>query len=224
MSRPDHQTVHSLLEDYLDEELPVDEARMVERHLGECRECRMELDSWRALRREASALPRSIQPARDLWRGINEGLERERLRDRSIWSLRYPLAAAAVLLILLSSVFTALVWDRGSEGRVASETSTEQPETTVGAILAGRWRAAEEEYLKASAELLDALDASRAELDPATLELIERNLRIIDAAIQESRAALAKDPSNREVMQMLSASYEKKLELLRYASRLTAEL
>lgn len=223
MSGLDHKAVQRLLDDYFDEELAVEEARAVEEHLMECSECQIELESLQALRRDASTLPRGIEPARDLWQEISADLDTERLRDRSIWSLRYPLAAAAMLVALLSSTLTLVIRDRGGQEPLAVDAATEAGTAAV-ATLAGRWRAAEEEYLRASAELLDALDASRADLTPATLELIERNLRIIDTAIQESRAALAKDPSNQDVMQLLSASYEKKLELLRYATRLTAEL
>lgn len=218
-----HQAVRRLLEDYFDDELAAEEARAVEEHLLGCSECRAELTAWRALRRDAAGLPRSIQPSRDLWQAISAGLDRERLRDRSVWSLRYPLAAAAVLLVLLSSTLTILLSNRGSEGRVARESAPEA-EPAPDATLVSRWRAAEEEYLRATGELLDALDASRSEIRPATLELIERNLRIIDRAIQESRAALAADPANQDVVRLLSASYEKKIDLLRYANRLAAEL
>ncbi len=56
------------------------------------------------------------------------------------------------------------------------------------------------------------------------MELIERNLQIIDNAIRESRAAFSMDPHNRELMETLSANYEKKLQVLRQVSRLSASL
>ena len=218
-----HEDARKLLNDYFDAELGGVEARELEDHLTECSECRAELDGFEALRTEARHLPRSIEPTRDLWPGIDSALGR-RLRDRSLWSLRYPLAAAAVLLIAISSTLTLLLHDRSPEPARSRTMVPAGPAVSADALLASQWRAVEEEYLRATAELLDALETARPELPPAAIELIERNLRIIDAAIQESRSALAADPSNRDIVQLLAAGYEKKLELLRYANRVATEL
>lgn len=219
-----HHEARGLLHDYFDGELGEVEARAVEEHVAECDGCRAELDSLQALRRDAVSLPRSIQPSRDLWPDIDAALVGARLRDRSLWSLRYPLAAAAALLIAVSSTLTILLHDRGPEDRPGMTETRSARGPTAGAQLASEWWAVEEEYLRATAELLDALQAARSDLSPATLELIERNLRIIDTAIQESRSALAADPANRDVVRLLASGYEKKLELLRYANRLTTGL
>lgn len=218
-----HRDARKLLNDYFDAELCGVEARELEEHLTECSECRAELDGFEALRTEAKHLPRSIQPRRDLWPGIDSALDR-RLRDRSLWSLRYPLAVAAVLLIAISSTLTLLLHDRSPEPARSRTMVPAGPAVSADALLTSQWRAVEEEYLRATAELLDALETARPELPPATIELIERNLRIIDAAIQESRSALAADPANRDIVQLLAAGYEKKLELLRYANRVATEL
>ena len=39
-------------------------------------------------------------------------------------------------------------------------------------------------------------------------------MRVIDAAILEARQALAQDPSNRELMEILSTTYTQKIDLL----------
>jgi hypothetical protein len=46
---------------------------------------------------------------------------------------------------------------------------------------------------------------------------LEANLKVIDKAIQESRAALAADPNSRELATMLSQSYDAKLDVLQRA-------
>ena len=74
--------------------------------------------------------------------------------------------------------------------------------------------------MNASAELMRALDAERAHLAPATVATLERNLAVIDAAIAESRAALAGDPGNRDLAALLWASYRQKVALLQQATRL----
>ncbi|MGH7604732.1 MAG: hypothetical protein ACRENK_12150 [Gemmatimonadaceae bacterium] len=60
----------------------------------------------------------------------------------------------------------------------------------------------------------------RAQLDPATVAVIERNLQIIDIAIEQSRAALAKDPASILLSEQLSHALDKKVDLLRTAAML----
>lgn len=64
------------------------------------------------------------------------------------------------------------------------------------------------------------LATRRGQLAPETVRTLETNLRIIDAAIAESRAALEKDPNSRELTQMLSATYDAKVQMLRQAVEL----
>jgi hypothetical protein len=59
-------------------------------------------------------------------------------------------------------------------------------------------------------------------LDTSTVAIIEKNLRIIDAAIEQSRAALEKDPASRLLGQQLTHALDKKVELLRTAAMLPA--
>jgi hypothetical protein len=62
----------------------------------------------------------------------------------------------------------------------------------------------------------------RTQLDSSTVAIIEKNLRIIDRAIEQSRAALAKDPASRMLDQQLTHALDKKVELLRTAAMLPA--
>ena len=62
----------------------------------------------------------------------------------------------------------------------------------------------------------------RTQLDSSTVAIIERNLSIIDAAIEQSRAALARDPASRLLGDQLTRALDKKVELLRTAAMLPA--
>lgn len=55
----------------------------------------------------------------------------------------------------------------------------------------------------------------RADLDPQTVNIVEMNIKLIDAAIKSSRAALAKDPASGFLNQQLTRALDKKVELLR---------
>lgn len=70
--------------------------------------------------------------------------------------------------------------------------------------------------------LHDALEARRGQLNPATVAVIEQNLRVIDNAIQQSRTALARDPANTLLNDQLDRTLAKKTGLLRAAALLPA--
>ncbi len=60
----------------------------------------------------------------------------------------------------------------------------------------------------------------RAQLDPKTVAVLEQSIAVIDSAIAQSRAALAKDPASGFLATQLNHSLEKKVELLRTAALL----
>ena len=61
---------------------------------------------------------------------------------------------------------------------------------------------------------------TRGQLDPRTAAIIEANLKVIDDAIAQSRAALEQDPASRFLNNQLNSALDKKLELLRTAAML----
>jgi hypothetical protein len=80
--------------------------------------------------------------------------------------------------------------------------------------------AVETVYGREIARLRRIIDQRRALLDTATIGVIERNLTIIDRAIRESRAALARDPASALLNEQLNNALEQKVELLRAAALL----
>ncbi len=72
-------------------------------------------------------------------------------------------------------------------------------------------------------EMLQRIVSQRkTQLDSSTVAIIEKNLQIIDAAIERSRAALAKDPASLLLSEQLTHALDKKVELLRTAALLPA--
>jgi hypothetical protein len=98
---------------------------------------------------------------------------------------------------------------RGVQATLASQS---QPETSPSDAIYGK-----------QIELLQNIVQQRkAQLDPATVAIIERNLQIIDAAIEQSKAALRRDPASRMLSEQLTHALDKKVELLRTAAMLPA--
>lgn len=65
------------------------------------------------------------------------------------------------------------------------------------------------------ARLQRVIAERRSELDPQTVNVVETNLKLIDAAVRSSRAALARDPASGFLNQQLTRALDKKVELLR---------
>ncbi len=70
-------------------------------------------------------------------------------------------------------------------------------------------------YGREIANLHTVVDEQLGLLDSATVTVIRRNLSIIDEAIRESRAALARDPNSGFLFDQLDRAYERKIDLLR---------
>jgi hypothetical protein len=72
-------------------------------------------------------------------------------------------------------------------------------------------------------EMLERIVSQReTQLDSSTIAIIRKNLRIIDAAIEQSRAALVRDPASQLLGEQLTHALDKKVELLRTAAMLPA--
>jgi anti-sigma factor RsiW len=80
----------------------------------------------------------------------------------------------------------------------------------------------EQVYGKEIAMLQAIVSQRKTQLDSSTVAIIEQNLKIIDAAIARSRAALAKDPASLLLSEQLTHVLDKKVELLRTAALLPA--
>jgi hypothetical protein len=84
--------------------------------------------------------------------------------------------------------------------------------TTVSALT--QFTGKENEYLRRVNGLVAIMESEEIELAPETIAKVKESLAVIDAAILEARAALARDPANRALIEMLESTYEMKLDLL----------
>ena len=79
---------------------------------------------------------------------------------------------------------------------------------------------AEPVYDREIAKLRVIVRERRSQLDPATIAVLEQSIAVIDSAITQSRAALARDPASGFLAGQLNYSLEMKVELLRTAALL----
>jgi anti-sigma factor RsiW len=215
------EEIQDRLDEYVDGSLAEAEFQAVELHLGECEACRREERLLRALLAHAEALPEEKMPARDLWAGIAT-----RIRDGNVvrgpaswWRNPAALAAAAAVVIAVSGAL--LVRPGGTRPSSAASPSAEgvRQLAAVTTSQAGL-REAEREYARATADLMQVLEAQRPSLSPETARTIEENLKIIDQALAQVRAALEKDPTDARLAHLLTTTHQKKVDALQRIVRL----
>ncbi|MDQ6770817.1 MAG: zf-HC2 domain-containing protein [Gemmatimonadota bacterium] len=224
-----HEVIKHLLDDYVTGELTEEARAPVEEHIAGCEMCSAEVASLKRILARAEELPKEIDPPADAWLGIRSVIAREESAARAGTSRSrfgagqrpYMLAAAAVLVAVLSSAGTALYLNQHTAGASSRDTaaSTSGSETTPASLAA--FAIEENNYLRTAAMLQDMLDQQEGSLAPETVAQLKASLRTIDEAILEARNALARDPANKMLVEMLSASYRQKVDLLRRTTELT---
>jgi hypothetical protein len=222
-----HDTAVELLNDYTDGELEAPQAEELEEHVRQCVTCRRELEGLRQVLEGAAALPRSIEPATDLWPAIADAT---RLRETAAenvgtrllqrlgffsWSWPTALATAAVVGVLCFSSFNTepLVQtgqDLSSPGITTPSQGDEEATSLVNAL--------EAECLQGERELA-AYDGSSDHMT----QLLMESMPVVDRAIAEARAAWLDSPENPGLARLLTMAYRAKVALqgraIRMASR-----
>jgi hypothetical protein len=229
-----------VMNDYIDGRLDAGRRAIVSQHLETCESCQREHADLTSLLQSTATLPQSVLPPDDIWTGIRSSIDHRKEVTllvgepatqahldgtpstqvaRPWWAYRSLLAAAAIVLVIVSSGLTAIML-RESNGSTQMG-SVSAPVRNEGArLLPAGFRRAETEYLHTITQLRATLQAHRAVLRPETIAAVEHSLSVIDAAIEEARAALLSDPSNATLVDLLTASYERKVDLLRRAADL----
>lgn len=234
-----HDVIKHLLDDYVTGELTEDARAPVAEHIAGCGICSAEVESLRNILDGAARLPKSIEPPAGSWSTIKQIIERdaevlkgagpsavaaqpgEAFRSVSGQWRPWSLAAAALLLVVLSSSATFYYVKR--DGNLASSA---QPASVRGApaetpASLAAFTIEENNYMRTASILKELLDSQRDVLEPETIAQLNASLRTIDEAILEARNALARDPANKLLIEMLSASYRQKVDLLRRTTEMT---
>jgi hypothetical protein len=184
-------------------------------------------EALEAIARLAAQLP-ALSPSRDLWSGIESRIQApvvalpvERAGHAPARLPWRRLAIAASLLVAATAGVTYSIARHNAATEIASSDTS-----AVNAPLAGApvqpvsLQSAEQTFDHEIGAMRTIVDARRKELDPATVRVLEKNLKLIDAAIAESKAALAKDPASAFLLDRLTHAYDTKLQLLRGVARI----
>jgi len=223
-----HEVIRHLLDDYVTGELTEDARAPVAEHVAACEICSAEVESLKRILARAADLPKSIEPPAEAWSTIRTAILRDEnagksrvATSRRFWSRPLVLAAAAAAVVaVLSSTITALYLSSRSPSNVVSVSGGRPTDATTPSTLAA-FTVEENNYLRQAAMLQDLLYQQETALAPETVAQLKTSLRTIDEAILEARNALARDPSNKLLIEMLSSNYKQKVDLLRRSTEIT---
>ena len=165
-----------------------------------------------ALMRAARELPRGIAPQRDLWPGIEQAISKP--EPRRDWNRLLTQAAAVLLLVGGSSGLTWLALE-GGQAPVQTGTRTQPLEFEMVAGSFGERYHLGPEFIDARNGLVAGLEAKLAQLPPETRLAVEQNIADIRAAISEMNQALANEPDNALLQDLLLSAYREELRLMR---------
>ena len=227
------------LSEYHDGELTPAERATCEAHLASCAACRDALGAIQGVVAFARA-DADAWPGEDLWPGILAQIEGAAsagtlarfpaVKDRAAAGPRHivftlpQLALAASLLIAVSAGVAYVAAGRVVNRPAAQEDPIQaQAESTMppsADVMPANF--ADAQFDQAVADLEQILVDQRETLDPRTVLIIERNLTVIDEAIQQARAALDADPANPFLNSHLADARRKKLDLLRRATAIAS--
>ncbi|HKS07629.1 MAG TPA: zf-HC2 domain-containing protein [Gemmatimonadaceae bacterium] len=207
----------ALLPDLVDGTLDAIVRASAEAHAESCARCRGLLADLVEIRADASRLP-TLKASRDLWDGIAPRLAPRPAVQHVVRNVRYSpvrLAAAAVLLVVATAsvTWTVAINQQPVAAPVATATL---PDVTPSARVAVAYDA----DLATLGTLVSELTAT---LDSTTAQQVADNLRTIDDAILQVRAALDANPNNMLLSRQLAFAYQRKVSTLRRVAELMTE-
>jgi hypothetical protein len=169
-----------------------------------------------------AALSLDVPPGRDLWPTIAAQLEpasieRSRAPARRAWGWQ---AAAAIVLVVASSVITAALVRRHEGPQVAQAPAFGDLQVVPAAF--GPTHSLSPAYQAAHRQLSAMLQQRIGRMPPVARQKLELNLAELRRAASEINAALAEQPGDPLLEELLLNTYQEELSVLAAANQLTA--
>lgn len=225
-----------LLSDFIDGSLAPEDHNGVEAHLslcGVCAEARHDLDAIVGFCLEHRGEYDAVPNERALWLRISNMIEAEsaataqpaipenagwwfRLMNRS-WQLSFPqLAASVTAIVILVSIFTVV----GLRGMNFTGNSSVRS-SGLGLVSSG---STVEERFRQRQQVIDywnqRVELNKARWNPQMRETFDRNMSVIDAAVNDSMRQLNQNPHDEVSEDILNGALSDKVALLKEFSDL----
>ena len=225
-----------LLSDFIDGSLAQSDHDSIESHLsvcGVCAEARGDLDAIVGFCREHRGEYDAVPNERALWLRISNSIESElsvtspaaippgagwwfRLMNRS-WELSFPqMAAAVVAIIIVVSAVTSVGLRRFNFGGGSGVQSAGASLALNGSSVQDRIR----QRQQVIAYWNQRVELNKARWNPQMRETFDRNMSVIDAAVNDSLSQLNQNPHDEISEEILNGALNDKIQLLQEFSQL----
>lgn len=221
-----HSAFQDRMNDWVDGLLDPSEAAAMAAHRDACAPCAAAHEALQDIVARARELPDSVEPARDLWPHLEARLaaspqaqgadpRRRGWLPRMAWG---GLAAAAGVAVVAAATVLVLTNRLGPQPEPAPVAAAfpARPSSLEAVVFA-----LEAECRGAGIQLLASVRGHDGGLGEAASASFTESLAVLDRAIEETRNALVDDPENRRLQAMLAERYQRKLNLLQEALRLS---
>ena len=167
-------------------------------------------------------LPREMRPSRDLWTEIKAEIATDAPQAKPLYRQRWMQLAAAVVLVVGSSLITYQVVQRSMQTQMDERVATVRNEVTqqmapVLTAMPVRFDGHEglgKSYEEARAQL-DVEYVKRIQnLPPVVRAKVERDIADLRRSAREISATLAKYPSDPLLQDLLVSTYQREMQLL----------
>jgi hypothetical protein len=164
---------------------------------------------------KVAALPKEIEPSRDLWPDIRARLEQPAPMPQSAprglswsWAL-----AAGVAVASVSALFTWMAVRAPGDGPAQMAALAPTPVESLQPVSYGEYARLGPDYVETRAQMLDQFKSRLATLPDETRVRIEQDLATIQKAANDIDVALAADPSSRLLNKLLLSTYQEEMRL-----------
>ena len=222
------ESYQNLLSDMIDGSLNTQDQNRLETHLSSCTDCaaaRTDLNALVGFCREHRGEYEAVPNERALWLRISNTIESElaatkpasvpagagwwfRLMNRS-WQLSFPQLATSIAATVLVAVLVTFVGLRAFNGNGAR---------TAGLTLPGDAATVQDRY-RQQAQVIDywnqRVELNKARWSPQMRETFDRNMSVIDAAVNDSMGRLNQNPHDEISEDILNAALGDKIALLK---------
>jgi predicted anti-sigma-YlaC factor YlaD len=208
------QAYDASLGNYVDGTLPPAEAARVETHIAVCARCRALAVDFDAIRSMARSLEPHVPPAR-VWQNVVQATRASRWPSlQAIFFAWRPAAATAMVAVIATGLWW--VGDRLSVARIGRSSTAAHGGFGDPAAEAG--------YTSTIASLEALTRAEGTALEPGVADILDTGMTVIDAAIDQSRAALERQPDSDAAQESLFQALRTKVVLLQDTLSLVTEM
>jgi anti-sigma factor RsiW len=209
---------------FADGALSSDERASAEAHMAVCESCASDVARIATLMKRIHETPAPTAPLDDLWPTIRGRIEATKLVPLATDAAHAPLPASRLPLpargrarwfASIGVIAAAAIIAFAVRGRRADigDSVIAGPNDTSAALIAVVDSA--HAYEEEARTLLDRLELQRAMLRPDAAKALDHDLHVVDVAIAELKDAVARDPNNPALRQLLATSYRQKVDLLK---------